>query len=125
MSLQACLQKMRRKLRKKLKRRSRNKKSKRKVRNESPTGQYDLSIVATAASATEDKGLDLAPQKDDDPDGVKLLTSPDPLERAWKLLSPLLRLSIKSIDLWVTIYDVAVRRGGFNEISCFLHSELL
>jgi len=64
-----------------------------------------------ATSTNEDKGLDLAPQKDDDPDGIKLLTSPEPLERAWKLLSPLLGLSISNIDLWVTVYDVAVRRG--------------
>lgn len=49
--------------------------------------------------------------KDEDPDGIKLLTSPEPLERAWKLLFPLLRLSISNIDLWVSIYDVAIRRG--------------
>ena len=73
------------------------------------------SLVAAAATSTnEDKGLDLAPQKDDDPDGTKLLSSPEPLERAWKLLSPLLQLSISNIDLWVTVYDVAVRRGGLN-----------
>ena len=111
---------MRRRPRKRLKRHSRNKKSRRKVRDEPRSSSYDPSLVAAAASANEDKGLDLAPQKDDDPDGVKLLTSPDPLERAWRLLSPLLRLSTKSIDLWVTIYDVAVRRGGLNETTCFL-----
>jgi NMDA receptor-regulated protein 1 len=68
--------------------------------------------TATAAASTnEDKGLDLTPQKDDDPDGIKLLTSPEPLERAWKLLSPLLRLSISDIHVWISVYDVAVRRG--------------
>jgi hypothetical protein len=65
-------------------------------------------------STNEDKGLDLTPLKDDDPDGVKLLTSPEPLERAWKLLTPLLRLSLRDIDSWTSIYDVAVRRGAFN-----------
>ena len=49
--------------------------------------------------------------KDEDPEGTKLLTSPEPLERAWKLLFPLLRLSISNIELWISIYDVAVRRG--------------
>jgi len=68
-------------------------------------------VTAAAASTNEDKGLDITPQKDEDPDGVKLLTSPEPLERAWKLLSPLLRLSISNIDLWLSVYDVAVRRG--------------
>jgi len=68
---------------------------------------------AAATSTNEDKGLDLAPLKDEDPDGTKLLTSPEPLERAWKLLSPLLRVSIRDIDLWMSIYDVAVRRGKY------------
>ena len=67
--------------------------------------------AAAAAASNEDKGLELTPMKDEDPDGIKLLTSPEPLERAWKLLSPLLRLSISNIDLWISIYDVAVRRG--------------
>jgi len=68
---------------------------------------------AAAASTNEDKGLDITPQKDEDPDGIKLLTSPEPLERAWKLLFPLLRLSISNIDLWLSVYDVAVRRGKY------------
>jgi hypothetical protein len=71
-------------------------------------------ITAAAASTNEDKGLDITPQKDEDPDGIKLLTSPEPLERAWKLLFPLLRLSISNIDLWLSVYDVAVRRGVYN-----------
>jgi peptide alpha-N-acetyltransferase len=66
-----------------------------------------------AASTNEDKGLDLTPQKDDDPDGIKLLTSPEPLERAWKLLSPLLRLYTDNINVWISVYDVAVRRGKY------------
>ena len=78
-----------------------------------------------AASTNEDKGLDLTPQKDDDPDGIKLLTSPEPLERAWKLLSPLARLSISNIDVWISVYDVAVRRGVLNGIKTPPYSELL
>ncbi|KAH8998080.1 NMDA receptor-regulated protein 1-domain-containing protein [Lactarius akahatsu] len=69
--------------------------------------------AAAAAASNEDKGLELTPTKDEDPDGIKLLTSPEPLERAWKLLSPLLRLPINNIDLWISIYDVAVRRGKY------------
>jgi NMDA receptor-regulated protein 1 len=85
------------------------------------------SLVAAAAiaaaSTNEDKGLDLTPQKDDDPDGIKLLTSPEPLERAWKLLSPLLRLPINNIDVWISVYDVAVRRGVLNGTKISLYSE--
>ncbi|KAI9511423.1 NMDA receptor-regulated protein 1-domain-containing protein [Russula earlei] len=69
--------------------------------------------AATTSTTNEDKGLDLTPQKDDDPDGIKLLTSPEPLDRAWKLLSPLLRLSISNLDLWFSVFDVAVRRGKY------------
>ncbi|KAI0264685.1 NMDA receptor-regulated protein 1-domain-containing protein [Gloeopeniophorella convolvens] len=68
---------------------------------------------AAAASTNEDKGLDITPAKDEDPDGVKLLSSPEPLERAWKLLAPLLATSTRNIDLWITAYDVAVRRGKY------------
>jgi peptide alpha-N-acetyltransferase len=88
------------------------------------------SIVAAAAaiaaaSTNEDKGLDLTPQKDDDPDGIKLLTGPEPLERAWKLLSPLLRLSISNIDVWIVVYDIAIRRGVLNGTAMLFYSELL
>ncbi|KAI0305165.1 NMDA receptor-regulated protein 1-domain-containing protein [Multifurca ochricompacta] len=75
--------------------------------------QEELKKAATAALTNEDKTLDPTPQRDEDPDGIKLLTNPDPLERAWKLLSPLLRLSISNIEVWISIYDVAVRRGKY------------
>ena len=85
------------------------------------------SLVAAAAiaaaSTNEDKGLDLTPQKDDDPDGIKLLTSPEPLERAWKLLSPLLRLPTNNIKVWISVYDVAVRRGMLNETKISRYAE--
>jgi hypothetical protein len=83
-----------------------------------------LVVAIAAASTNEDKGLDLTPQKDDDPDGIKLLTSPEPLERAWKLLSPLLRLPTDNINVWISVYDVAVRRGVLNgtKISPFSES---
>lgn len=82
-------------------------------------------IVAAiaAASTNEDKGLDLTPQKDDDPDGIKLLTSPEPLERAWKLLSPLLRLPANNISVWISVYDVAVRRGVLDGTKIYPYSE--
>ncbi len=78
-----------------------------------------------AASTNEDKGLDLTPQKDDDPDGIKLLTNPEPLERAQKLLSPLLRIPTSNINVWILVYDVAVRRGVLNGTEIPPYSELL
>lgn len=49
--------------------------------------------------------------KDDDPDGLKLLAAPDPLERAAKLLSPLQQLRPELLDTWLASYDVAIRRS--------------
>lgn len=85
-----------------------------------------MAAAAIAAALTnEDKGLDLTPQKDDDPDGIKLLTSPEPLERAWKLLSPLLRLPTNNVNVWISVYDVAVRRGVSNGTKIYPYSESL
>lgn len=44
---------------------------------------------------------------------MKLLTCPDPLERAVKFLQPLTTLpeSQKNIEVWIAVYDVAIRRG--------------
>lgn len=89
------------------------------------SGLIAATAATAAASTNEDKGLDLTPQKDDDPDGIKLLTSPEPLERAWKLLSPLLRLSISDIHVWISVYDVAVRRGVLIGIEIPPFSEFL
>jgi NMDA receptor-regulated protein 1 len=125
---QVCQQKRRRRRRKGPKGHSRSKRSRKKVRYETLRVVILSNLVAAAiaaASTNEDKGLDLTPQKDDDPDGIKLLTSPEPLERAWKLLSPLLRLPTSSINVWISVYDVAVRRGVLNGTKIPPCSELL
>ena len=59
----------------------------------------------------EDKGLDAPPPKDEDPDGFKLLKSPDPLEHAAKFLNPLLSLVPDNVDVWFAHYDVSIRRS--------------
>ena len=72
----------------------------------------DLFILAANPNATnEDKGLDVSPPKDEDPDGTKLLQAPDLLERAAKLLKPLATMAKDNVDAWIAIYDVAVRRS--------------
>ncbi|CAA7268350.1 unnamed protein product [Cyclocybe aegerita] len=73
-----------------------------------------------------DKDLEPAPPKDDDPNGMKLLVLPDPLEQAAKLLQPIVKqLEAKGtvadrrskegkmkrdVDVWIAVYDVAIRR---------------
>ncbi|KAH9477761.1 N-terminal acetyltransferase A complex auxiliary subunit NAA15 [Psilocybe cubensis] len=64
-----------------------------------------------ATQATnENKDPELIVPKDEDPDGLKLIGSPDALEQASKLLHPLTTLAPKNIDVWIAIYDVAIRR---------------
>ncbi|EKM56495.1 uncharacterized protein PHACADRAFT_253657 [Phanerochaete carnosa HHB-10118-sp] len=66
-----------------------------------------------AASSNDDKGLDAGPPKDDDPDGTKLLKADDVLERAAKFLNPLVALAAENIDVWIAIYNVAIRRKKY------------
>ncbi|KAI0047730.1 N-terminal acetyltransferase A, auxiliary subunit [Auriscalpium vulgare] len=88
------------------------KKAKKKAKKAAQKQQEEAKKGA-AASGNEDKGLELVQPKDEDPDGVKLLSDPDPLERAWKFLAPLPGLAQDSIDVWIAVYDVAIRRGKY------------
>lgn len=64
--------------------------------------------------ANADKELDSPPKRDEDPDGFKLLGSTDPLEQAAKVLQPLTTVATDSIDIWITSYDVAIRRSEYD-----------
>ncbi|KAF8067854.1 NMDA receptor-regulated protein 1-domain-containing protein [Lyophyllum atratum] len=85
------------------------KKAKKKAKKAAQKMQEDTKKVP-AASANEDKGLEVVPPKDEDPEGLKLLSVADPLEQAAKLLLPLNNLATDNIDAWILIYDVAIRR---------------
>jgi len=85
------------------------KKAKKKAKKAAQKTQEDPKKSAT--SANEDKGLEAPAPKDDDPDGTKLLASPDGLETAAKLLQPLVTIELPSIRLWATVFDVAIRRS--------------
>ena len=63
-------------------------------------------------SAKKDDDLSEQP-KDEDSDGQKLLTTLDPLSEAVKWLKPLELLVKNRVDVWVMIYDVAIRRSIF------------
>lgn len=67
-----------------------------------------------AGQSNEDKGLEVQNSKDDDPDGIKLLGCSDPLERAAKFLHPLTQLDIQNVNVWIAVYDVAIRRSGWH-----------
>ncbi|KAF8508577.1 NMDA receptor-regulated protein 1-domain-containing protein [Hysterangium stoloniferum] len=75
--------------------------------------------VVTAAGKDEDIP---EPPKDDDPEGKKLLTTPDPLGDAMKWLRPLEMLAKDRVDVWVAIYDVNIRRRKFAQALKALNS---
>jgi peptide alpha-N-acetyltransferase len=76
------------------------------------TSAYHSLILSTAsATPNEDKALELPPVKDEDADGSKLLAAPDALELAAKFLSPVVSIVKDNFDVWIAIYDVAIRRS--------------
>ncbi|KAJ7039762.1 NMDA receptor-regulated protein 1-domain-containing protein [Mycena alexandri] len=96
---------------------SAQKKAKQKAKKAAQKLQEDAKKLAAASHTNnDDKGLELSP-KDDDPDGTKLLTCTDPLERAANLLKPLTTLAETNIEVWVAMYDVAVRRKKYLQAS--------
>ncbi|KAI0766255.1 NMDA receptor-regulated protein 1-domain-containing protein [Irpex lacteus] len=88
------------------------KKAKKKAKKAAQKVQEDVKKAAQG-TAVEDKGLELGPSKDDDPDGTKLLQATDPLERAAKFVAPLAAQAQDNVRAWVAIYDVAVRRSKY------------
>ncbi|KAF8605746.1 N-terminal acetyltransferase A, auxiliary subunit [Ceratobasidium sp. AG-I] len=75
---------------------------------------------ATKAASKEPKKVanapkeeEIQPPKDDDPDGLKLFGHAKPLEQASKLLKPLETLKVQDVDVWLTIYDIAMRRQKY------------
>lgn len=71
-----------------------------------------------ARKANEDKGLEPPPGKDDDPEGLKLVTADDPLERANKVLGTLDGFAKDNIDVNVTVFDVAIRQRAYVIARC-------
>lgn len=54
-----------------------------------------------------------AKKKDDDPDGVKLATTTQPLEDAMKFLAPILQFSPKRIEAQVAGFELYLRRSTY------------
>ncbi|KAG9017506.1 hypothetical protein FRB90_001015 [Tulasnella sp. 427] len=65
------------------------------------------------SQVNDDKEAPPAPPVDDDPDGLKLLNSPKPLEDAVKLLRPLEDLRPTDMRVWSMSFDLSLRRGKY------------
>ncbi|KAJ7234648.1 NMDA receptor-regulated protein 1-domain-containing protein [Mycena haematopus] len=92
------------------------KKAKNKAKKAAQKIQEDTKKAAAQVSNNDDKGLEPTP-KDDDPDGTKLLQCADPLEKAANLLKLLAKVADNDIEVWIAIYDVAVRRKKYLQAS--------
>ncbi|KAK3943252.1 N-alpha-acetyltransferase 15, NatA auxiliary subunit [Diplogelasinospora grovesii] len=65
------------------------------------------------ASAQKGKDAEDAKKKDDDPNGLKLASTTDPLGDAMKFLGPLLQFSPKNIDGQLAGFEVFIRRKKY------------
>ena len=75
---------------------------------------YHITIrLVVRAKQNDDKGLEAPPARDDDPEGLKLVTADDPLERANKFLGSLGEFGKDDIDVNVTSFDVAIRQSAY------------
>ncbi|RPD56962.1 NMDA receptor-regulated protein 1a [Lentinus tigrinus ALCF2SS1-7] len=90
---------------------SAEKKAKKKAKKAEKKVQEEAKKASNAGN--EDKGLEVTPPKDEDPDGTKSLQAPDPLERAAKVLKPLATQAKDNVEAWIAIYDVAIRRKKY------------
>lgn len=65
------------------------------------------------AQKKEDSKVKETKKKDDDPEGVKLLKTADPLGDAMKFLQPCLDMAGNNIDIHLMAYDVFIRRKKY------------
>lgn len=88
------------------------KKAAKKARKE----QQRLEREAAEAAAKQDpnkSGQDAAKKKDDDPLGLKLAATSEPLKEAMKFVTPLLEFSGKNMDAQLAGFDVFLRRKKY------------
>jgi len=70
-------------------------------------------LSTASATPNEEKALEPPPVKDEDPDGSKLLAAPDALDLAAKFLNPVVAVAKDNFDIWIAVYDVAIRRKKY------------
>ena len=72
-------------------------------------------------SANKSKASDEIKKKDEDPNGLKLAATSNPLGDAMKFLGPMLQLSPKNIEGQIAGFDVYIRRSAFSPRLSKLH----
>ena len=96
------------------------KKAAKKARKEAQKAERDASAKKNEPNKPTNPADGDAKKKDDDPEGVKLAATTEPMLDAMKFLTPMLQFSPKSIDGQIAGFEVYIRRSElFDTISHF------
>ena len=89
------------------------KKAAKKARKEAQKAEREALAKKTEPNKPTKEGDGDAKKKDDDPEGVKLAATTEPLVDAMKFLTPLLQFSPKNIDAQIAGFEVYIRRSMY------------
>ncbi|OTA87776.1 hypothetical protein M434DRAFT_399365 [Hypoxylon sp. CO27-5] len=90
------------------------KKAAKKAKKEAQKAEREAAERAAKQDPNKSKGASSEPvKKDDDPNGLKLAQTPEPLTEATKFLAPILQFSPKYIDGQIAGFEVFIRREKY------------
>ncbi|OTA99846.1 hypothetical protein M426DRAFT_324834 [Hypoxylon sp. CI-4A] len=90
------------------------KKAAKKAKKEAQKAEREAAERAAKQDPNKAKGGSAEPvKKDDDPNGIRLVTTPEPLAEATKFLAPILQFSPKYIDGQIAGFEVFIRREKY------------
>jgi peptide alpha-N-acetyltransferase len=87
------------------------KKAAKKARKEAQKAEREAAAKKAEPNKPTREGDSDVKKKDDDPDGVKLAATSEPMADAMKFLIPLLQFSSKSINAQIAGFEVYIRRS--------------
>jgi hypothetical protein len=87
------------------------KKAAKKARKEAQKAEREAAAKKAEPNKPIREGDSDTKKKDDDPEGIRLATTTEPLTDSMKFLTPLLQFSPKSIDAQIAGFEVYIRRS--------------
>jgi tetratricopeptide (TPR) repeat protein len=98
------------------------KRAAKKARKEAQKAEREAAAKKAEPNKPTREGDADAKKKDEDPDGVKLAATTEPMTDAMKFLTPLLQFSPKSIDVQIAGFEVYMRRSRFSELHLIIRT---
>ncbi|KAG9232917.1 NMDA receptor-regulated protein 1-domain-containing protein [Amylocarpus encephaloides] len=97
-----------------------------KARKDAQKAEREAEAKKNEPNKASKDGDNDAKKKDDDPDGVKLAATTEPMKDAMKFVTPLLQFSPKSIDAQTAGFEVYIRRKKYVlALKCLLAASAL